>query len=53
MKVNDAATLINPYRLLQDFSSQIDTRESICLAAIDMKRAYDKSHTWKVYTPGN
>jgi hypothetical protein len=53
MKVNDAATLINLHRLLQDFSSRIDARESIRLAAMDMKRVYDKSHTWKVYAPGD
>lgn len=41
------------YNKWEDFSIRSDVREGLKLAAMDMKRAYDRSHTWKVFSPGD
>jgi hypothetical protein len=52
-KLNDPTSLMNPHLAAQDFELRTDARESLRLAAMDMKRAYDKKHTWKTYAPGD
>lgn len=52
-KFNDFISLMNPQLVAQDFNPRTDARESLHLAAMDMKRAYDKKHTWKAYAPGD
>lgn len=41
-KLNDPASHLNLHLAAQDFDLRTDTRESLRLAAMDMKRAYDK-----------
>jgi hypothetical protein len=53
MKVNDPTTLLSPVVTPQNFSSRIEAREALRLAAMDMKRSFDKSHTWKMFSPGD
>lgn len=45
--------LLNPDLSLQDFTLRIDAREAIRLAVMNMKRAYDKKHTWIAFAPGD
>jgi hypothetical protein len=52
-KLNDPTSLMNPHLTAQDFDLRTDARESLRLAAMDMKRAYDKKHTWTAYAPGD
>lgn len=53
LKLNDPTSLMNPNLTAQDFDLRTDARESLQLAAMDIKRAYDKKHTWKAYAPGD